>query len=360
MRRIIEDLVEKRKEKQKQLQNTLSDLAGLLGKRGFLKKRKYILQNKFQELNTVLNDLLLTQDREWDAYSNNHSTRVFKSLQWKIEKLEAEYSNVKTLLMNFIELERSLKKIIDKSDKKSFTKDDITELKEIKERLSVDQYSNFEQRFRGSEQQIKELLRVYLPHFKGRDDILDIGCGRGEFLELLDTMEKKKSTLGIDISVSMLKIATEKGIRCIKKEAVDFLKECEVNKFGGIFSSQVIEHLSPEELSGLVSESFRVLKPDSPIILETVNPLSLFALSNIYFLDISHQKPLHPEYMRYLLETSGFSEVEILYSGDLKNESLETVDNSHHLAKVLNTNIDKLNNLLFSSPCYAVKGIKRV
>ena len=106
MRRIIEELIEKRKNKQKKLKETFKKLGLLIEERGvfFNKKKKSKITETFLELNEDLNRLITIQDKEWDAYSNNHATGVFKSLEWKIEKLEAEYSNVKTLLINFVNL----------------------------------------------------------------------------------------------------------------------------------------------------------------------------------------------------------------------------------------------------------------
>jgi len=355
MKRIIEDLIEKRKKNQEKLKKSLNELGELIESRTLFNKKKGEIKKKLSNLYTDLNELITSQDKEWDAYSNNHSTTVFKSLQWKIEKLEAEYSNVKTLIMNFINLEKSLQKLINSIDKKT-DKKDLDKLNKIKEELSAYQYSDFEKRFRGDEKQVKKKLKKYLPIFSKSDNILDIGCGRGEFVELL-TNEGKKAQ-GIDITESMLNIAKAKNIKCSKREALQFLRQNKDNSIGGIFSSQVIEHFKPEYLREVVIESFRVLKKNSPIVLETINPLSVFALSNIYFLDVTHQKPLHPEYMRYLLENSGFSDVKIIYSDDLKDEKLEEICPENQIAKEFNTNIDKLNKILFASPMYAVKGIK--
>ena len=218
------------------------------------------------------------------------------------------------------------------------------------------QYADFEQRFRGSREQIEKRLQKYLPLFSGRKEILDIGCGRGEFLELLAA--NGQQGLGIDLSDSMLEIAAEKGLKCFKEDALVFLKNRPDASLDGIFSAQVIEHFQPEYLRRVISESFRVLRPGSPLLLETINPLSLFALSRIYFLDPTHQQPLHPEYMRYLLESSGFSAVEIIYTAEPENEKLRAIAPENPLALPFNDNVDRLNQLLFSACEYAVKGVK--
>ena len=363
MRRIIEELIEKRKRKQAKLKETLETLGQLIEnqKRGFFNKffskPKGEISEKFLELNHDINELMTLQDKEWDAYANNHSTMVFKSLQWKMEKLEAEYSNVKTLLSNFITFEKSLERLIASIDEKTGEKTGVNRLQAIKEQLSTYQYPDFEQRFRGDEETVKEKLKQYLPYFSHRDHILDIGCGRGEFLELLQ--QEGKQAQGIDISDSMLRIAMEKGLKCRESDALQYLKQQSARSWEGVFSSQVVEHLQPDYLRDMVLESFRVLKENSPIVLETVNPLSIFALSNIYFLDVTHQKPLHPEFMRYLVESSGFSDVNIIYGEELKDEQLEETSPENQSAREFNTNVDKLNKLLYSSPVYAVTGTKK-
>jgi len=357
MKRTIEELIEKRKDKQNQLKQSLEDLGTLLEGRGVLKNKKSQIKNNLLEINRNINELMTIQDREWDAYSNNHSTHIFESLHWKLNKLEAEYANVKTILLNFISLEKSLQHLIDSLDSKS---ESITKkrLGEVKEQISVFQYADFEQRFRGDEKEIEAKLKKYLPLFADFDHILDIGCGRGEFIGLLQG--EGKTVEGIDISDSMLKKAAEKGIdNCQNIPALKYLKGKKDNSLGGIFSSQVIEHFHPQYLRDVAIETFRVLKPGSPIVLETINPMSIFALANIYFMDVNHQKPLHPEYMRYLLESSGFSDVDIIYRDDIKTEKLENISPENPNARIFNTNVDKLNQLLYSAPEYAVIGYKK-
>jgi O-antigen chain-terminating methyltransferase len=355
MRRVIEELIEQRKSRQEKLRTSLDELAGAIETLSLVKRKRPEIRAKFLQLHADLAAYITAQDKEWDAYANNHSTTVFKSLQWKIEKLEAEYSNLKTLLSHFVQLENRLDRLLDSLNDK-IAPETVGQLRVIKEQLSPMQYADFEQRFRGSREQIEKQLQKYLPLFAGRKVILDIGCGRGEFLELLAA--NGQHGLGIDLSDSMLEIAREKGLECYKEDALVFLKNRPDASLDGIFSAQVIEHFQPEYLRRVINESYRVLRPGSVLLLETINPLSLFALSRIYFLDPTHQQPLHPEYMRYLLESSGFSAVEIIFTAEPENEKLRAIIPENPLALPFNDNVDRLNQLLFS-PCeYAVKGVK--
>ncbi|MCX6558584.1 MAG: class I SAM-dependent methyltransferase, partial [Candidatus Aminicenantes bacterium] len=263
MRRVIEELVEQRKHRQNELKTSLDELAGAIETLGLVRKKRPEIRAKLQQLHACLGAYITAQDKEWDAYANNHSTTVFKSLQWKIEKLEAEYSNLKTLLVHFAQLENRLDRLLDAlNDRTAATSQGFLaagEIRAVKEQLSPLQYADFEQRFRGSRESIEQRLRKYLPLFAGRREILDIGCGRGEFLELLAAAGHKG--VGIDLSDSMLEIAGEKGLECHKEDALAFLKNRPAASLDGIFSSQVIEHFEPDYLRRVIGESFRVLRP---------------------------------------------------------------------------------------------------
>jgi SAM-dependent methyltransferase len=357
MRRVIEDLIEKRKAKQEELKARWQDLAAAILGGGFPAADGDRARESLGRLQAALVEYVTAQDKEWDAYASNHSTTVFKSLQWKIEKLEAEYSNLKTLLIHFAQLENKLDRLLDSLRSPAGpTPEAVAELRSVKEQLSPIQYADFEKRFRGSSGEIAARLAKYLPRFAAGGEVLDIGCGRGEFLALL--RDSGRRPLGLDLSDSMLEEARERGLDCIKADALRFLQGRPDASLDGIFSSQVIEHFEPEYLRRVIAECFRVLRPGAVLLLETINPLSLFALSRIFFLDPTHQRPLHPEYMRYLMENSGFSAVEILFGAEPEAERLAEADPAAPQALPFNDNVDRLNRLLFS-PCeYAAKGMK--
>jgi len=360
MRRVIEDLVEKRKARQEELKASLQDLAAALEGACLPAGEGGRARASLARLQAALVEFVTAQDKEWDAYASNHSTTVFKSLQWKIEKLEAEYSNLKTLLIHFAQLETRLDRLLDSlrplRPPAGPAPEAVAELRTLKEQLSPIQYADFERRFRGSSAEISARLAKYILHFAAGGEVLDIGCGRGEFLALL--RESGRRPLGLDLSDSMLEEARERGLEAIKADALQFLQGRPDDSLDGVFSSQVIEHFEPEYLRRVIAECFRVMRPGAVLLLETINPLSLFALSRIYFLDPTHQRPLHPEYMRYLLENSGFHAVEILFGAEPESERLAEADPAAPLALPFNGNVDRLNRLLFS-PCeYAAKGLK--
>jgi O-antigen chain-terminating methyltransferase len=147
-------------------------------------------------------------------------------------------------------------------------------------------------------------LAAYLPYLPKKGRILDLGCGRGEFLDLL--RENGLEGGGVDLNSLMVEACRDKGLPCEKGDLLEKLASEPDGALAGIFSSQVIEHLTPAQLGRLVDLARRKLDPGGVLILETVNPLSVFALVQVFYLDPTHQKPVHPQGLKFLLEDAGF------------------------------------------------------
>ncbi|MBN1224756.1 MAG: class I SAM-dependent methyltransferase [Candidatus Aminicenantes bacterium] len=299
-------------------------------------------------------DLTDKKDKEWDALSNNHVAMIFKSLEWRVDQLEAEYKDASILMKRFLDLKEKLNQLIHTLEAKkmpspAFVSDLIQPLEDWR-------YTGFENRFRGSEDSIKLQLKKYLAYFPEGSRVLDLGCGRGEFLELL----KKKGieATGIDINEQMIALCREKGLECQKADILEKLAGYSDSSLGGIFSSQVIEHLAPVYLKRMLELAYFKLSPGSPIVLETINPTSVFALVQIYHLDISHKQPIHPQALKFLLESTGFGKVTIHYTEPLEKEMLETLPGADDRTSILNQNIDNLNKLLYAPPNYAAIAFK--
>jgi len=226
-------------------------------------------------------------------------------------------------------------------------------------RLKIDLLS-FEEKFRGSTNEVKRKLSSYLDYFKGCRDVLDIGCGRGEFLELLK--ENGIGGRGIDIDENMVRCCTNKGLDVVLADALSYLKSLDDQTLDGVFSAQVIEHLASSEVIELVELCYKKTKPRGRFVAETINPLSMAIFTGSLYLDPAHIKPIHPETMRFLLESSGFEDVRFTFSSpSLENEKLKAVDvgltrdeSDAQLVKILNENFEKLNLLLYGYQDYAV------
>ena len=174
-------------------------------------------------------------------------------------------------------------------------------------------YTAFEDRFRGSPAELEELQRSYLPFFGDPSvlrQIVDIGCGRGEMLKLLE--EAGFKALGIDTDLGMLELCRTKGLDVVEADALLWLQSVEPDSIDGIFSAQVIEHLPTGAIVGLVPAAFRALRPGAFMVLETIDPRSVFALCNWFYADLSHVRPVYPPTLAFLCESAGFASVEIV------------------------------------------------
>ena len=231
------------------------------------------------------------------------------------------------------------------------------------ERLRAFEYLLFENRHRGSEAEIKARQRAYLPYFRDSRSVLDIGCGRGEFLELLK--EAGIPAQGAELNPEMVQVAQQKGVEVIQGDGLEYLRKLPDRNLGGIFLSQVIEHLGPENLRELVRTAFLKLAPGGVLLAETVNPQCLTTFSGAFYVDLSHHNPIHPEAARYLWESVGFRQVNILYVSPyppemLLKEMVRRDDESYEdeTVRVLNENVRRLNDLLYGYQDYAVIGYK--
>jgi O-antigen chain-terminating methyltransferase len=147
------------------------------------------------------------------------------------------------------------------------------------------------------------------PKPDGSGKVVDIGCGRGEMLEVL--IEAGYDVAGVDLNEEMVEVCRSKGLPVVKDDGIHFLAQIEDSSLRGIFCAQVVEHLLTSEVERMVQLAYQKLLPGGVLVVETINPRSLFALGNHFFADTSHVKPVHPETMRFICEQVGFSQVQL-------------------------------------------------
>ena len=237
--------------------------------------------------------------------------------------------------------------------------------------LDSHKYVGFEDLYRGSTEDIRNRLSGYLEDFVGSSDVVDIGCGRGEFLELL--RDRGIAARGIDNNHEMVEVCAERGLVCEETDALSFLRAQTDASVGGLFSAQVVEHLEPAYLLKLLDTAYLKLRPGATMILETINAASWSAFFHSYIRDITHVRPLHPETLEYLVSASGFQDVRVRYLSpypdDFKLHSIPVPAQSSDgapspsvpfgVAVTLNENVEKLNHLLFADQDYAVIAERR-
>jgi len=225
-------------------------------------------------------------------------------------------------------------------------------------------YVGFEDQFRGSRDTIRARLEDYLPLFKGAVDVLDVGCGRGEFLELLT--ESGVTARGIDLNHEMAEQCQARGLDVTEADAVGYLSSLPDGSLGGLFAAQVVEHLQPAYLLRFLELAYHKVRAGGPVVLETLNPACWVAFFDSYIRDITHVWPLHPDTLKYLVLASGFSNARIEFRSPVPaQDRLQTLATpggaDPALADVIeafNANVSKLNARIFTHLDYAVIGVR--
>jgi 2-polyprenyl-3-methyl-5-hydroxy-6-metoxy-1,4-benzoquinol methylase len=176
--------------------------------------------------------------------------------------------------------------------------------------VAEDNYIAFENLFRGPEELIRKRQRIYLAELRGHEPVVDLGCGRGEMLDLLK--EANIAASGVDNDAGMVRHTTGKGHQVEKRDLLDYLTAQPDGSIGALFSAQVIEHLSFEQLLQFLTLAIRKLKPGGVLIAETVNPHSHRALKTFY-VDLTHNKPIFPEVLVALCRQFRYAEAVVRF-----------------------------------------------
>jgi O-antigen chain-terminating methyltransferase len=225
------------------------------------------------------------------------------------------------------------------------------------ERSAADStYAAFENRFRGSAEDVRERLASYASLFADLAPVVDLGCGRGEFLETL--REKGVAARGVEGNVHLARECRLKGLDVTRGDLLAFLRAEPDGSLGGVFAAQVAEHLPPAVLEQVLREAHRVLRPGGLLVLETVNPRSVVGFLEVYNRDLTHQRPLHPDTLSFLAAACGFTDTRIELRSPVdpaaRLQAVPTDGLPARAAAALNENIERLNGLLYGPQEYAL------
>jgi 2-polyprenyl-3-methyl-5-hydroxy-6-metoxy-1,4-benzoquinol methylase len=213
-------------------------------------------------------------------------------------------------------------------------------------------YASFDEQFRGSQEEIKERLKVYLPIIKqqgiGTDlmPLLDVGCGRGEWLDLLK--EENLRANGVDSNRILVEWCSDRGLDVTEDDLISALHKLPDESLGALTGFHIIEHLPIEKLVEFLNQAVRVLKPGGVVIFETPNPQNVLVGSCNFYFDPTHRNPLPSQVTKFLLESRGFVHVEVL---NLNPSDDTPVDENSEVAR-------RFNKYFYGPMDYAVIGYR--
>jgi O-antigen chain-terminating methyltransferase len=220
------------------------------------------------------------------------------------------------ILLSMVDTLRTYKKTVD-GLKYRFISRVVEQVKVVEKECNMSDnfYRVFEARFRGSSEDIKKKLEIYLPFLEsfpaGEKPLsaLDLGCGRGEWIGML--AERGVAALGIDVDDAMLDACRAKNLSVEKGDVVIVLQSQEGESRDIISAIHLVEHLEFDQLRLLVAEAHRVLRPGGLLIMETPNPENIQVATTHFYLDPTHRRPIPPPLLSFLPEYCGFDRVKI-------------------------------------------------
>lgn len=184
-------------------------------------------------------------------------------------------------------------------------------------------YVDFELRFRGSRDEVMARQRDAIPFVVdlvgSSYPLVDVGCGRGEWLELLQELGVR--AYGVDTNAEMVAEVHARGLEGVAGDAIAHLEGLQPSSVQAVSGFHIAEHLSLADLGRLVDAALLALRPGGLLLLETPNPTNLAVGAAAFYLDPTHVRPLHPEFLTFLLESRGFSGVETRFVHPLREDA---------------------------------------
>ena len=334
---------------------------------------------EIKTLKTQIDDCLITVNARFQA-ANEHLNIVDSSIQELDKQIVAVDNSIQELDKQIVAVDTQFQGMNERHFRNdSYLKNDLMQQKRLislfleearqrlpepfnqeqlqtfaseEEHLLNSFYVAFEDHFRGTREDISDRLKVYLPLIEkanvGTPDapILDVGCGRGEWLELLK--ESGYISRGLDINRVMIEQCQARGLEAIEADVINYLQSLPENSLGAVTGFHIIEHLPFKTLMRLFSETVRVLKPQGLVIFETPNPDNVLVGSNTFYLDPTHINPLPSPTVKFMAEMFG-----------LYNTQIITLHPYPENAKIDGQGVaERFNDYFYGPQDYAVVGYK--
>jgi len=269
---------------------------------------------------------------------------VEQRLNGLADKLRQRIDAVSAHARLAVELEERLMRL-ERRERRATGRAPVTPAAVVPEQVAFPDYFAYESRMRGATELVREKQRGYIEDFRGAPPVLDLGCGRGEFLSLL--RDAGIEAKGVDVDADMVAYARGEGLEVEHAGAVEYLEGLGAGSLGGIFAAQLLEHLPAATVVRLLELAAAKLRTGGLLVAETINPLSPIALRN-YFADLTHVQPLVPETLELLARQAGFATVETRFLNEPEEKLAEPAD------PTIAANVRRLNELLFAPLDYAI------
>jgi SAM-dependent methyltransferase len=209
----------------------------------------------------------------------------------------------------------------------------------------------FQARFGGDEPVIREQSEAFIDLFAGRERVLDLGCGRGIFLELLK--DKGVGGYGIDLDPKMVSQARERGFEAFEQDALAHIESLPAKSIDGVYARHIAEHVLPGDLVAMLRALRRALQPGSPVVFVTPNVSNLSVGAHTFWMDPSHLRPIPPDLFKFYLEVEGFRGVGVRTFQPSDQRLSEEFSDAR-----ARDNARLLNQTLFGDRDYAVVGFQ--
>jgi O-antigen chain-terminating methyltransferase len=263
------------------------------------------LQGSFQHRATLMDanyrDAMRGQHTEFTSALERFSLDIQQRLWADLERIRLEYER---LIYSELKTIRQRAAVSGLSEARQATKDDgLSHMA-----LGFD-YGRFAERFRGTEEYVKAAQQIYLPHFRACRNVLDIGCGRGEFLEMMQAAGIPAK--GIDLDPESVATCRHKTLDAEVADLFVYLEKLPEASLDGIFCSQVVEHLPPERLPEMIRLCASRLQRSGVLAIETPNPECLAIFATHFYLDPTHQRPVPHPLLAFYLEEFGVGNIEV-------------------------------------------------
>jgi len=260
---------------------------------------------------------------------------INESIQEQIRDMVRQIRDHK---INLVDQERRLRLLLEEARKRlpeTISTEQIEKMVEEEDHMLSAVYVGFEDKFRGTRKDIKGRQKVYLPLLRAAGagtvghPVLDVGCGRGEWLELLK--ENGLMAMGVDTNQVMQRACEDLGLQVEMGDAIEFLRKQKRDTLGAVTGFHIVEHLPTRKMIALFDEAMCVLKPGGIVIFETPNPENILVGSCTFYTDPTHRNPIPPHTLLYIIENRGFVGSEIVRSSPMDYASYKGKDALKHI-----------------------------